>query len=837
MIIKKLHRQPINLLLLFLLGIIIRLVLTFIPGFEVDMQAWFSWAARLSTLGFSKFYTPNIWTHYTPGYLYILFILEKIKILFNLGVFWDQTLFKFPGIISDIVSTLLIYKILSGKNRKIAAICAVLYFFNPAVIFNTSIWGQADSFLIMLLLLTYYFANKQLFISSLFMGLAILVKPQALFFVPVLAIFIFTKNGWFKLGLYMLSAAVFCIFLSLPFFPKDPFFGLVKLIIQMGRDYPFSSLNAFNLWQVFGGWKPDASVFLGLSRQIWGIIFFSVIEIIIVTKLFFEKNKADYPLALALSYFNFYLFITRVHERYLLPGLALLLIAAGSRQSLVLLLLYILSSLIHFVNLYYVFVLYYPKFLKINFLFNLTQNNIVFLSLFSIILVAILFFCYMSKKFFEKADINFKKMIKKLTFIKKIRFSENQEIVRVSNAKIYLLIILAFAFLSRFILVWYPKAYVFDEVYHAFTAQEMVKGNAAAWEWWNTPPKGFAYEWTHPPLAKLFMAGGLYLGRFIKIGSDFFWWRLPAVFFGTGVVWAVYLLAKKITNSEKIGLVSAFILSCEGLTLVMSRIGMNDIYFLFFSLFALWFALQKKWFYCAFLWGLSLSCKWTAMYLGVPLFILFAFDNVRRPLGFFKWIGILGIVAAIYIACYGFFFSSGHSFKKFIEVQQQMWWYHTRLKATHNYQSTPLLWVLDIRPVWFYVNYQTKVTGNIYALGNPVIFWLGLTILPLFSYEAIIRRSWKRLMILFCYLIFWLPWLFSPRIMFMYHYLPSIPFLSILLAWGLVDLQKSFRINNRIALSLLAVFLISFIFFYPLWTGLVIPKNIINYWFWLTTWK
>ena len=47
-----------------------------------------------------------------------------------------------------------------------------------------------------------------------------------------------------------------------------------------------------------------------------------------------------------------------------------------------------------------------------------------------------------------------------------------------------------------------PKSYYFDEIYYAFTAEEMAKGNRAGWEIGHTAPKGFAYEWSHPHLGK-----------------------------------------------------------------------------------------------------------------------------------------------------------------------------------------------------------------------------------------------------------------------------------------------------------------------------------------------
>ena len=37
-----------------------------------------------------------------------------------------------------------------------------------------------------------------------------------------------------------------------------------------------------------------------------------------------------------------------------------------------------------------------------------------------------------------------------------------------------------------------------------------------------------------------------------------------------------------------------------------------------------------------------------------------------------------------------------------------------------------LEWLFDVRPVWYYVKYLGDKISNIYALGNPLILWLGL---------------------------------------------------------------------------------------------------------------
>ena len=433
----------------------------------------------------------------------------------------------------------------------------------------------------------------------------------------------------------------------------------------------------------------------------------------------------------------------------------------------------------------------------------------------------------------------------------------------IKQKKLYLFLILLFAFIIRFFNLWHPQAYIFDEVYCAFTAQEIAKGNIKAWEWWNPSPEGFAYGWTHPYLAKLIMAVGVLI-----FGQSQFAFRLPAAIFGTGVIYFIYLLAKQIFKNEKIALLSAFIASFDGLMFVMSRTGMLDIFLLFFLLGTIYFCLKEKYLWSGIFLGCSIATKWTGVYL-VPVIGAILLYRICKDPVFTSQGGLLKHVKAgplylllpivIYLFSYAPFFTSGHSWTKFIELQKQMWGYHTGLKATHNRQSKAYTWPLMLRPVWFWVKYDKNKIANIYNLGNPVIWWGGLLILPYAAWEVIrqFRRSTVRGVtachlgggtrlgfVIFCYFSFWLPWIFSPRIMFLHHYMPAIPFLCIIIGWFLNRIQNSeFRIQNwkikekLLVTSYLLLATIVFFFFYPIYTGLLIPKDLIKYFFWLSSWK
>lgn len=399
-----------------------------------------------------------------------------------------------------------------------------------------------------------------------------------------------------------------------------------------------------------------------------------------------------------------------------------------------------------------------------------------------------------------------------------------------------------FAFVTRFWRLDFPPAHYFDEVYHAFTAQQMFRGNPAAWEWWNPNPAGFAYEWTHPPLAKEFMWLSISV-----LGNNPFAWRFFSAFFGTGTIILIYFIAFELFKSRKIALLSSAAASLSGLLLVMSRIGMNDSYFLFFSLLGILMFLKDRKLLMGIFLGLSLASKWAAVFTILILLFVFLTQNYKRFnfVKTFRFSFLLIIIPlVIYLTSYTPFFLGHHNppeqnlnnFQTFIGLQQQMWWYHTRLTATHPYQSTPIQWILDLRPVWLYVDYKLNTVANIYTLENPLFAWFGFASMLFLIHELFKKFSLSKFLIVFCYFFFFIFWIKPPRIMFNYHYLASSAFLAIAIGFTLNKLNE--LKNGRIMFIIFFLLLIiSFIYFYPLWTGIPIPKDFSDSHFWLQSWK
>lgn len=373
-------------IILILIGIIIRLLLINIAGFKFDVDDWFAWSNRLNEVGYSNFYNPQVFSDYTPGYLYILHFLGFIKSLLHLDTNIFYILLKLPAIFADLILSIFIYKQLTRNKNKLYSYLGVLIFIlNPAFIFNSTVWGQIDSIPTLFMFLSIiYFHGRKLILSSLLLGLAFLIKPQSFALLPIFILFLIKNSSiknYLKLTIpFFLTTTI----LSFPFFSNAPFVGLWILIQKSVSQYPFNSLFAYNIWGIFGFWLPDKFFYL------WGYILLGGYWLIIGS-FYLKKRLSVFSLA-AFTTLSFFILLTRMHERYLYPGLFFLIFTAAVYKNKLLLTFSLILSAFHFLNLYYVYVYYnelylkLPKLLYNPLLYNLLDANGKILSLLSTII-------------------------------------------------------------------------------------------------------------------------------------------------------------------------------------------------------------------------------------------------------------------------------------------------------------------------------------------------------------------------------------------------------------------------------------------------------------------
>lgn len=344
----------------------IRLLLIPLPAFKIDMDAWVAWSYRLFDLGLAQFYSPEVWTNYTPGYLYILWIVSIINVIFSLSSAGLIILIKLISIIFEIGLAIFVYfKFQKNFSKKALLILSTFLLFNPATIFNSAIWGQIDGILTFFLLLAvYYLSTNHIQKSSLFYSFAFLIKPQSLALAPLFLIDIIKTFSLKKTKNLILPGTLLFFVLSLPFFLSDPIFGVFKLIFQMSQDYPATSLFAYNFWGIEGFWISDLQTIGPLTYRTIGTILF----VAFIAFVFFlgVRKKSNYYALATLLFLAFYFIPTRVHERYLYPSIPFLFIYAFIIKSKLLVILSVALSTLYLLSQYYVYVYYNEFYLKLD---------------------------------------------------------------------------------------------------------------------------------------------------------------------------------------------------------------------------------------------------------------------------------------------------------------------------------------------------------------------------------------------------------------------------------------------------------------------------------------
>lgn len=346
---------------LFTAALIFRLLLAAMSeGFGSDTACFAAWADRIYQTGPGNFYTPEVFTDYPPGYMYILWLAGALRSLLHLEYYSvpHLILLKLPSILADLACGWLLFG--EGRRKrgeKQSFFLCLAYLFNPAVILNSSLWGQVDSlFTLAVILMCLCLVRGKLPSAYIAFGAGLLIKPQMLLFSPVLLAGIldqvfgehFSLKNLIHQLILGLTAAAGTLILCLPF-------GLEKVFHQYFStvsSYPYAAVNACNFWGFLGlNWVSQDNSFLGIPYRFYGAAAIAAaVAAVLLYSLRIRKSREKYPFLGALLILTVFVFSVRMHERYLYPGLLLLLFSYLYMPDTKLYLCYGIFSLLHFLN-------------------------------------------------------------------------------------------------------------------------------------------------------------------------------------------------------------------------------------------------------------------------------------------------------------------------------------------------------------------------------------------------------------------------------------------------------------------------------------------------------
>jgi hypothetical protein len=172
-----------------------------------------------------------------------------------------------------------------------------------------------------------------------------------------------------------------------------------------------------------------------------------------------------------------------------------------------------------------------------------------------------------------------------------------------------------------------------------------------------------------------------------------------------------------------------------------------------------------------------------------------------------------------------------------VTMQYNAYEYHAHMKATHPYSSMWYQWPIDIKPLLYYAKYAgsgaTSTAGMIYSLPNPFIMWMGLLSVPWIGVLAFRERNKGYALLVITYLAQWLPWAFSPRIAFLYHFYVNIPIICLcnallaqrLLKWASTSDGATQTFAKISVTAYFVLVALAFAYFYPILSGTPIPTG------------
>lgn len=373
----------------------LRIFMTTLTGFAGDVEGYRDWAMGSAYYGFSRAYDRTK-IDYPPALLYVLYPIGLAYLHFypeiatgrfdrapwgeyfvrtrdgrsyrswtenrrrppepqaeplpGLGLF--QAAVKLLFLFADLALAGLLYRLVArgtwGETRagpERGRLAALAYLWNPAVLWCSGYWAQADSVHSVLVVASLAaLASHRLVGAGSLLAVGGLTKPLAAPFVPLLAIFAaarFRLRGVIRSGVGGVGAA---LVIFLPFLVAGEGPRTLRVVLLDVDKMPFRSVNGHSLWWLLGGWRRASEPVLGelSATQVGLALFLTAYAALLWRSWHWTRDPEVEGSHLAARLFllaaavgsSFFFLSTHMHENHMFIVVPLLLCVAGRSRAL-----------------------------------------------------------------------------------------------------------------------------------------------------------------------------------------------------------------------------------------------------------------------------------------------------------------------------------------------------------------------------------------------------------------------------------------------------------------------------------------------------------------------
>jgi Gpi18-like mannosyltransferase len=310
--------------------------LFYFTGYYWDIYSKTKRALVMAGLGPARIYAPGMGVDaYPPASVYLLWLSGWLGRALRPGGEVLRVIVETPPLIADLLIGLTIFFAATlTRGPRIGMVAMLLFALNPALIFDTVVWGQSDSVVALAMLVAILLVlMKQTRLGWCAAAIGVLSKPQAFSMLPPLALWTVIDVG---IAESAVCAALFIATIVLGILPYQighPLNWMLLVYRDLANRYPGASMGAFNFLGLIGGiGKSETDTFGGVSYFLIGIALASAAYAVSALMVLRARRESGVMTAIFVALFGFFMFLPRMHQRYMYYSLVLLaLLAVNSR--------------------------------------------------------------------------------------------------------------------------------------------------------------------------------------------------------------------------------------------------------------------------------------------------------------------------------------------------------------------------------------------------------------------------------------------------------------------------------------------------------------------------